>query len=63
MIVIPREKIDEWKNAVHVGNFVMRRLREEGVPTSESLFPTRVEHGRIIIEEDAFGDLSVTWEP
>lgn len=61
-ITLERAKIEEWRNSVHVGNFVMKRLRDAGVPVNEGVFPMSVERGRIIIEEDDFGDLLVTWE-
>lgn len=61
-VIVERADIEKWKNSVHVGHYVTKKLREKGVPMNEGVFPMRVERGRIIIEEDDFGDLVVTWE-
>lgn len=61
-VIVERSDIDKWMNSVHVGHHVARELRKQGVPVNEGVFPMSIERGRIIIEEDDFGDLVVTWE-
>ena len=61
-VTVARSDIEKWQNCVHVGAFVSKRLREAGVPISDGCFPTSVERGHLTIEEDAFGDLVVTWD-
>lgn len=62
VVTVERAKIDEWKNTITIGNYIMRRLREEGVPVNDGLWPVSIGNGKITIEEDDFGDLVTTWE-
>lgn len=62
-VTLDRKTIDAWRNSVHVGNYMMKTLQARGAPVNLGVFPTEVRSGRIVIEEDDFGDLVVRWEP
>jgi hypothetical protein len=60
-ITIPRADIDRWNHDIHVANTVMEQLKAKGAPVKGALFPVSVERGTLTFEDDAFGDLCVTW--
>lgn len=60
---VSKATLAQWGNSVHAANFVMSELVKRGVPVAGALFPIGIERGRIVIEEDAFGDdIIYTWE-
>ncbi len=59
---IPRDQITKLNEShVHLGQYVLRKLREKGVPVEGVLFPTGVESGTLEIEGDDLASDDVIW--
>lgn len=60
---VSKTTLAQWSNSVHAANYVMSKLLAKGVPVTGALFPTGIDHGRLVIEEDLFGeDIIYRWE-
>ncbi len=60
---IERSEIDDWGSSVTAGHVAVQRLQKAGAPVEGPIGLTRVTRGRLVIEEDDFGDLIYRWEP
>lgn len=49
---------------IHVGIYLLKQLREQGVPVLGSIWPVGVEHGSLTLAVDpVFGERTWTWQP
>lgn len=61
---IPTEKLRADKSATGRSLAILAALRAESIPVTGSLFIEGIEHGRLVLSEDAvFGELIYQWFP
>lgn len=58
------ETLKRLDHDIHAGIYLLKQLRERGVPVIGSIWPIGVEHGTLTLSVDAvFGDRTWTWKP
>lgn len=57
---IPKHKLDHLQHSVHIGNHVMKTLREAGIPVQGAMSVTWVDNGvlTVCVRDD---ELAFTW--
>jgi hypothetical protein len=58
---VSHAKIKSLEHEVHIGNFVLGKLREAGMPVRGNLFLVLPESGTITVENDDLADDEYVW--
>jgi hypothetical protein len=49
---VSENKVTQLAHAVHVGNYILRQLKDAGIPMRGTLYPLAPEYGVLEIEAD-----------